>query len=100
MRVMIRMLATTYGLSVTSIPTLLKAEPRGPMTYGTTYIVRPFIAPSNRGPTLARASAGDIQLLVGPAPSRERLEMKVRCSVRATSEGWLRWSVEPGALVS
>ena len=32
MRVMIRMLATTYGLSVTSIPTLLKGEPRGPIT--------------------------------------------------------------------
>ena len=32
MRVMIRMLATTYGLSVTSTPTLLKGEPGGPIT--------------------------------------------------------------------
>ena len=32
MRVMIRMLATTYGLSVTSMPTLLKGEPSGPIT--------------------------------------------------------------------
>ena len=32
MRVMIRMLATTYGLSVTSMPTLLKGDPSGPMT--------------------------------------------------------------------
>ena len=28
-----------------------------------------------------------------------RLAMKVRCSVRATSDGWLRWSVQPGAAV-
>ena len=32
MRVMTRMLATTYGLSVTSTPTRLKGEPGGPMT--------------------------------------------------------------------
>ena len=32
MRVMIRMLATTYGLSVTSTPTRLKGDPSGPIT--------------------------------------------------------------------
>jgi len=32
MRVMIRMLATTYGESVTSIPTLEKGEASGPIT--------------------------------------------------------------------
>jgi len=32
MRVMIRMLATTYGLSVTSDATLLKGDPSGPIT--------------------------------------------------------------------
>jgi hypothetical protein len=90
MRVMMRMFATTYGLSVTSTPSLLKGDPSGPMTYGTTYSVRPFIASSNRGHTRWRASSGDIQLFVGPASSRVRLAMKVRCSVRATSEGWLR----------
>src|SRR5438093_1449955 len=99
MRVMRRMLAATYGLSVTSIPTRLKGEPSGPITYGTTYIVRPFITPSKSGPTRARASEGAIQLLVGPASRLSRLAMKVRCSVRATSEGWLRWSVQPGAAV-
>jgi len=31
MRVMMRMLATTYGLSVSSTPTLLKGEPIGPI---------------------------------------------------------------------
>ena len=46
MRVMIRMFATTYGLSVISTPTFDSGEPSGPMTYGITYIVRPFIAPS------------------------------------------------------
>ena len=53
-------------------------------------MVRPFITPSNSGPTRWRASSGDIQLFVGPASSFWRLAMKVRCSVRATSEGWLR----------
>ena len=60
------------------------------MTYGTTYIVRPFIAPSKSGHTRWRASPGDIQLFVGPAAPRVRLAMNVRCSVRATSEAWLR----------
>ena len=32
MRVMSRMFATTYGLSVTSTPTRLNGEPSGPMT--------------------------------------------------------------------
>jgi hypothetical protein len=59
--------------------------------------VRPFIAPANSGHTRCRASSGDIQLLVGPASSFSRLAMKVRCSVRATSLGWLRWRVQPGA---
>ncbi len=37
------------------------------MENGTTYIVRPFMQPSNRGRRVARMSAGAIQLLVGPA---------------------------------
>ncbi len=32
MRVITRMFATTYGLSVISTPTLLKGEPSGPIT--------------------------------------------------------------------
>ena len=32
MRVMMRMFATTYALSVTSMPTLAKGEPSGPIT--------------------------------------------------------------------
>src|SRR5215471_797391 len=62
MRVMIRMLATTYGLSVISTPTLESGEPSGPMTYGMTYMVRPRIAPSNSAPTFRFASAGAILL--------------------------------------
>src|SRR5262245_32544434 len=61
MRVMIRMLATTYGLSVISTPTLESGEPSGPMTYGMTYMVRPRIAPSNSAPTFRFASAGAIR---------------------------------------
>ena len=53
-------------------------------------MVLPFIAPLKYAPALALASAGAIQLLVGPASSFSRLLMKVSCSVRATSEGWLR----------
>ena len=58
------------------------------------------MAPSKRGPTFAFASAGAIQLLVGPASCFSRLAMKVRCSVRATSVGWLRCRVDPGAFPS
>ena len=90
MRVMMRMFATTYGLSVISTPTLLRREPSGPMTYGITYIVRPRMAPSKSVPTFRFASAGSIQLLVGPASSLRAEQMNVRCSVRATSFGSLR----------
>ena len=97
MRVMMRRLATTYGLSVISTPTRLYFEPMGPIKYGTTYIVRPFIAPSKSGHTLARASSGLIQLLVGPASSLFFEQMNVRCSVRATSDGSERWRKLCGA---
>ena len=90
MRVMIRMLRTTYRLSVTWTPTRLKGEPGGPMRKGMTYIVRPAMDPSRIFPSRSYPSAGAIQLLVGPASSRSREQMKVRCSVRATSFGALR----------
>src|SRR5437870_7512934 len=69
MRDIMRMLATTYGLSVASTPTLLMGELTGPMMYGTTYMVRPRMAPSNNAPTLCFAAPGSIQLFVGPASS-------------------------------
>ena len=72
------------------MPVRLMAEPAGPIRYGMTYIVRPRMAPLKYSPAFALASAGAIQLLVGPASSRSRVQMKVSCSVRATSEGWLR----------
>src|SRR6266699_3034863 len=72
-RDMIRMLATTYGLSVASTPTWLIDEFTGPITYGTTYIVRPRIAPSRSAPTLCFAAPGSIQLLVGQALSASPL---------------------------
>ena len=90
MRAMMRMFATTYGLSVTSIPALLIGEFTGPMMYGTAYIVRPRIAPSSSAPTLYFAAPGSIQLFVGPTSSFVRAQIKVRCSVRATSLGLLR----------
>ena len=91
MRVMMRMLSTTYLLSVISTPTLAKRDPGGPIRKGTTYSVRPLIAPVKSGVSLARASAGAIQLLLGPASSSRSVQTKVRCSVRATSCGALRW---------
>src|SRR6202007_3434164 len=90
MRDIMRMLATTYGLSVTSTPALLIGEFTGPMTYGTTYIVRPRIAPSKSAPILCLAAAGSIQLLVGPTSSFAGGQIKVSCSVAATSWGLLR----------
>ena len=45
MRVMIRMLTATYGESVSCTPMWAIGEPSGPIENGTTYIVRPRIAP-------------------------------------------------------
>lgn len=44
-RVMIRIEATTYGLSVISTPNIGFSASTGPMQKGMTYIVRPRIAP-------------------------------------------------------
>ena len=45
MRVMIRMFTATYAESLSCTPMCAIGEPSGPMLNGTTYIVRPFIAP-------------------------------------------------------
>ena len=54
-------------------------EPSGPIENGTTYRVRPFIAPlkSALSPVCSnwRMSAGAIQLLVGPASSGLALQI-------------------------
>ena len=60
------------------------------MRYGITHIGRPRMLPRKSPSSRSLPSAGAIQLLVGPASSRVRVQMKVSCSVRATSEGWLR----------
>ena len=49
MRVMILMFTTTYGESEISTPIWAMSEPIGPMLKGMTYIVRPFMQPSNFG---------------------------------------------------
>ena len=87
MRVMMRMLTATYGLSVISTPICAIGLPIGPIENGTTYIVRPRIAPSNSASSVARISRGARQLLVGPASSSRSLQMNVRSSTRATSDG-------------
>ncbi len=87
MRVMIRMLTTTYGESVSSIPRRPIGEPTGPIEKGMTYMVRPRIEPVKRSLSVARISAGSRQLFVGPASSSFSEQMKVRSSTRATSEG-------------
>ena len=75
-------------------------EPSGPIENGTTYRVRPRIAPRNSAfspvCSSSRISAGAIQLLVGPASSWVWLQMKVRSSTRATSLGSLRARKLPG----
>ena len=91
------MLTATYGESVISTPMYESGEPSGPMLNGTTYIVRPRIAPRNSSSSFARISAGSIQLLVGPASASRSEQMKVRSSTRATSLGSVVAQYEPGA---
>ena len=62
-------------------------EPSGPIENGTTYIVRPRIAPVYSSVSSARISAGSRQLLVGPASRSSAEQMNVRSSTRATSPG-------------
>src|SRR6478609_2515370 len=66
---MIRMLATTYGESVSCTPICDIGEPTGPMLYASTYIVRPRMQPLKISLSFRRISTGLTQLLVGPALS-------------------------------
>src|SRR4051812_28930479 len=84
---MIRMLTTTYAESVISTPYMGLSALRRPITNGMTYIVRPRIEPRYSSVIVARISSGAIQWLVGPASASSRLQMNVRSSTRATSEG-------------
>src|SRR5699024_3515640 len=86
-RAMTRMDSTTYGLSVISTPNLGYLASSGPMTNGTTYIVRPRMAPSNASLRMDFISAGSFQLLVKPASSSFSEQINVRDSTRATSAG-------------
>ena len=45
------------------------------MRYGTTYIVRPRIAPSDKARNFAYIALGAIQLFVGPASSSVAVQM-------------------------
>ena len=84
---------------MSSTPITLNGEPSGPMQKGTTYIVRPRMAPRNRPVSVPRISTGSAQLLVGPASASACEQMKVRLSTRATSLGSLRaWKLS-GRLV-
>jgi hypothetical protein len=87
MRVMIRMFTTTYGESVSCTPMWAIGEPSGPIENGTTYRVRPRMAPVHKPVRSARISVGARQLLVGPASISRSEQMKVRSSTRATSPG-------------
>jgi len=86
MRVMMRMFSTTYGLSVISTPQRGTAKDRA-HAVGHDVHRAALHAPANRPSTLRCASAGSIQLLFGPASPLFFVQMKVRCSTRATSEG-------------
>ena len=71
---MIRIETTTYDESVIPTPSWEMSLPSGPMQNGTTYMVRPRIAPSKVSANVSRISSGAIQLFVGrrPAPARSR----------------------------
>src|SRR5579885_3654721 len=86
MRVIMRMLTTTYGESVISIPMCESGEPIGPMLKGTTYIVLPRMDPSNNRLRVAFICSGSIQLLFGPASVCLVVQTNVLSSTRATSD--------------
>ena len=86
-RVIVRIDTTTYSESVISTPSLGSSAPSGPMQNGTTHMVRPRMQPRYRSVMVARISAGSIQLLVGPASISRSVQMYVRDSTRATSDG-------------
>src|SRR5690625_2745993 len=86
-RAMIRIESTTQGLSVISTPYLGSFASSGPITNGTTYIVRPRIEPSRASLRMAVISAGSYQLLVKPAYSSFSEQINVRDSTRATTAG-------------
>ena len=71
-------------------------EPSGPMENGTTYMVRPRIAPFINEFRVDRISVGSIQLLVGPASISRCEQIYVRFSTRATSLGFERAKNEFG----
>src|SRR5262245_24710446 len=95
-RVMIRIEATTYGLSVISTPNIGFSAVSGPMQNGMTYIVRPRMLPRYSSVMVAFISAGATQLLVGPASASSTEQMNVRSSTRATSVGSVRAQNEFG----
>src|SRR6266496_3202791 len=99
-RVMIRMLSTTYFESVISNPTFVSGESGGPMMYGTTNMVRPRIAPFSSPYNFEYVSAGSDQLFVGPASSLVGVQMNVTFSTRATSFGLDRCKYERGTFFS
>ncbi len=100
MRVMIRMLTTTYGESVSCTPMCAIGEPIGPIENGITYIVRPRMQPRKSGSRRSFISRGATQLLVGPASPGETEQMNVRSSTRATSLGSERHRNEFGRFSS
>src|SRR5579875_1469202 len=97
---MIRIDTATYAESVSCTPRCEIREPIGPIENGTTYIVRPRIAPSNSSRSRARISWGSRQLFVGPASASRCEQMKVRSSTRATSPGSDSARYEFGRLAS
>jgi len=85
--VMMAMFTTTSAESVSWTPIFAWLEPTGPIENGTTYRVRPRIAPENSPVSLARISSGSDQLFVGPASTSRAEQMNVRASTRAVSRG-------------
>src|SRR6476659_9418116 len=94
------MLTATYGESDNWTPNCEIGDPIGPMQNGITYIVRPRMEPSNFLVSVAFISAGAIQLFVGPASPLLRVQMYVRSSTRATSDGCERARNELGLFSS
>ena len=83
-------------LSVSSIPILLKGDPVGPIENAMTYMVLPFMEFLKIAPAFLYASAGAIQLFVGPASRFLDVQINVRFSVLATSLTAVLCKTQPG----
>mmetsp|Transcript_2582 Transcript_2582/g.9883 ORF Transcript_2582/g.9883 Transcript_2582/m.9883 type:complete len:220 (+) Transcript_2582:1172-1831(+) len=85
-RVMVLIPKVTYSESVSCTPILAIGDPRGPIENGITYMVLPFMHPSNNPLRVSFISFGSLHVPFGASSSFSE-QIKVAFSRRATSPG-------------